>query len=145
MDDESFFAEMKDQSKAKLNIVNKYFLSWTKIISPRTKRLAYVDLFAGRGFYEDGTPSTPIEILQQAIEREDLCEKLITVFNDINHASSLKSSIFALNNISHLTHQPIVWSESVCEDILCKMDFLIKVPTLLFIDPFGYKLSLIHI
>ena len=35
-------------------------------------RIAYIDLFAGPGRYEDGTLSTPLLVLKAAIEDEDM-------------------------------------------------------------------------
>ncbi|MGE0405944.1 MAG: three-Cys-motif partner protein TcmP, partial [Candidatus Korobacteraceae bacterium] len=61
----SFFQESKEQSQIKARIVSKYFWAWAKVIIPTAKRqhasrIAYIDLFAGPGRYEDGTLSTPL-------------------------------------------------------------------------------------
>lgn len=72
--DNSFFEEQKEQSLVKSTIVAKYFDVWANVIVsvqkryPRHKqKIAYIDLFAGPGRYEDGTQSTPLKILTNAI------------------------------------------------------------------------------
>lgn len=86
MVDTSFFDESSEQSRIKSRIVAKYFWAWAKVIisaaRSREKRIAYVDLFAGPGRYNDGTPSTPVIVLQKAIKDSELREMLVTLFND---------------------------------------------------------------
>jgi hypothetical protein len=71
--DNSFFDEQSDQSKIKAAIVSKYFWAWAKVItgylkgSKKDTSIQYIDLFAGPGRYKNGTKSTPILILEQAI------------------------------------------------------------------------------
>jgi three-Cys-motif partner protein len=76
MADQSFFQESKEQSKIKTAIVSKYFDAWARVIIGAQERynfdadpkIAYIDLFAGPGRYEDGTQSTPLLILEKAIQ-----------------------------------------------------------------------------
>ena len=77
-----FFQESKEQSRVKTRIVTKYFATWARIILPRTRggKLAYIELFAGRGRYEDKTLSTPLLILDHAIADPALRAQLVTVF-----------------------------------------------------------------
>jgi hypothetical protein len=64
-----FFKESTEQSRIKADIVSKYFFAWASVVIPTTKkrsnRIAYVDLFAGPGRYDDGNRSTPLRILAQ--------------------------------------------------------------------------------
>lgn len=89
MSQTDFFNEMSDRSEIKVEIVRKYFWHWAKEMSKhamkrRNPKIAYVDLFAGKGRYDDGSPSTPILILQSAISDSVICKILVTVFNDSN-------------------------------------------------------------
>jgi three-Cys-motif partner protein len=81
-----FFTKTTRQSIIKTKIVSKYFWAWAKVIIPSTKKgsnkIAYIDLFAGPGRYEDGTKSTPLLILEQAIADQNLRDMLVTIFND---------------------------------------------------------------
>jgi three-Cys-motif partner protein len=88
----SFFEETKEQSVVKSAIVSKYFWAWSKVmmsqIRSTTKKIAYIDLFAGPGRYKDGTQSTPLLVLKRAIDDTDMCKMLVTVFNDKNEDNS---------------------------------------------------------
>lgn len=112
---------------------------------PRIKgpgaRLAYVDLFAGPGRFEDGSPSTPLWILNRAIESPALCARLVTKFNDRvpAYANRLSSEINALPGIEKLLHQPQVSNAVVGTQLVNMLRDLSLAPTLFFIDPWGYK------
>jgi three-Cys-motif partner protein len=82
-----FFEETKEHSIIKAKIVSGYFWAWAKVIIPTVKqngsnRIAYIDLFAGPGRYKDGTKSTPLLVLEKAIQDPDMREMLIAMFND---------------------------------------------------------------
>ena len=114
MVDNQFFEESREQSQIKARIVAKYFWAWAKVISPSTKqygnRIAYIDLFAGPGRYEDGTLSTPLLVLQKAIEDPNMRDMLVTLFNDrdARNVGKLKEAIAALPGIETLKHAPQV-------------------------------------
>ena len=82
--DNLFFVESTEQSQVKTAIVAKYFWAWAKVIMPTAKKhggkIAYLDLFAGPGRYEDGTKSTPLLIIEQAIQDTNMRSMLVTVF-----------------------------------------------------------------
>jgi three-Cys-motif partner protein len=140
-----FFDESKQQSEVKATIVTKYFWAWAKIMMPRAKkhsnRIAYIDLFAGPGRYKDGTKSTPILLLEKAINDPEMCEMLVTVFNDANadHSRSLEKAIESLPGIDRLKHPPQVSHYEVGEEIAREFKQMRLVPTLFFVDPWGYK------
>lgn len=141
----SFFDESREQSRIKSRIVTKYFGAWAKVIIPtvkvREKRLAYMDLFAGPGRYGDGTPSTPVIVLQAAVKDADLREMLVTLFNDkdANNVQSLSETIDAIPGIDKLKFKPRVENLEVGQDIVNAFQRMRLIPTLLFIDPWGYK------
>jgi three-Cys-motif partner protein len=140
-----FFDESKEQSEVKATIVTKYFWAWAKIMMPRAKkhsnRIAYIDLFAGPGRYRDGTKSTPILLLEKAINDPEMCEMLVTVFNDANadHSRSLEKAVESLPGIDRLKYPPQVSHHEVGEEIAKRLKQMRLVPTLFFVDPWGYK------
>lgn len=143
-----FFEEQKDQSLVKTTIVDKYFDAWTNVIIRTQKKypqysqkIAYIDLFAGPGRYKDGSKSTPLKILTKATENKDLCERLVTIFNDKDdgHARSLEKSVSEIPGIEKLRFEPAIYNEEVGEQIVKIFESMSLVPTLFFIDPFGYK------
>jgi three-Cys-motif partner protein len=108
-----FFAEQREQSAVKAEIVSKYFNAWADIMIGQARprdggRIAYIDLFAGPGRYEDGAKSTPLMVLERAIAKPALGERLMALFNDIKPANvaSLQSAIDSLPGIERLSYQP---------------------------------------
>lgn len=145
MSDSSFFDEFREQSLVKAEIVAKYFWAWAKVIIPQAKKkrtnIAYVDLFSGPGRYKDGSKSTPLLILERSLDEPDMREMLITVFNDkdSDNTQSLQQAIKSLPNIDSLRNQPVVLNNEVGEEIVQQLEQKRLIPTLFFIDPWGYK------
>ncbi len=146
MADNSFFDETSEQSVVKSTIVAKYFWAWAKVIASSEKRrgggnIAYIDLFAGPGRYRDGSSSTPLKVLEQAISDKDMRERLVTIFNDKDEANArtLEQEIRRLPGIDQLRHTPQIWNHEVGDQIVDTFEQMRLVPTLLFVDPWGYK------
>jgi len=145
MVDNRFFDESSDQSQIKARIIQKYFWAWAKVIIPTVKhrdnRILYIDLFAGPGRYKDGTVSTPLLVLEKAIEDADMRSMLVTLFNDADpgNVGRLQSAIDALPGIGKLKHKPRVSNQIVGEEIAKTLEGLRLIPTFFFVDPWGYK------
>lgn len=138
-----FFEEMSEASEVKSTIVEKYFNAWTRIIVPRarTGRVAYIDLFCGPGRYNNGDKSTPIKILELCIERQDLAQAVVPIFNDANsdYVRALKEEIEKLTGKGKLKFQPIVMNSAVGKDLAQLLSSQDLIPSLSFVDPWGYK------
>lgn len=146
MSSSTFFTSQKEQSSVKTALVSKYFKAWSDIMLKQTEKramnqVAYVDLFSGPGAYADGQKSTPILVLERAIQDPKLRNRLITVFNDNNaqHVASLSAAIDRLDGVSSLIHHPLVTNLEVRRDTFNYLESLHQCPSLFFIDPFGYK------
>jgi three-Cys-motif partner protein len=145
MTDNAFFDETTEQSRVKAAIVSKYFFAWAKVIIPTAKRMGerivYIDLFAGPGRYKDGTKSTPLLILEQAIADTDMRHMLVTYFNDADgdNSDSLSRAIDRLPNVTSLHFKPQIANEIVGEEIVREFNNTRLAPTLFFVDPWGYK------
>jgi len=143
--DRSFFKEPTESSIVKTNIVTKYFRAWSNVIIPTSKinirKVAYIDLFAGPGRYDDGTKSTPLKILEMATQNSNLQQMLVTVFNDKdeNNTKSLQKDINNIKNISSLKYKPEIYTDKVGDNFLEMFENMKLIPTLFFIDPWGYK------
>jgi three-Cys-motif partner protein len=142
---DNFFESPEEQSIIKSTLVTNYFDTWSKVMLPQVARrnelLAYVDLFAGPGRYDDGSPSTPLWVLDYATKNAKLCRRLVTMFNDknANHARQLQTEIDALPGVENLVHKPQVTTTEVGQELVDLLRANELVPTLFFIDPFGYK------
>ena len=145
MAEQNFFDESSVQSQMKTSIVSKYFWAWARVISPSARKrgspIAYIDLFAGPGRYDDGTKSTPLLVLEQAIADPQLADLLVTIFNDLDSTStrSLETAMQELPGIERLRHRPVVHNEEVGEKIVAMFESMKLIPTLFFVDPWGYK------
>lgn len=104
-------------------------------------KIGYIDLFAGRGLYQDGTKSTPLLILEKAIQERDTRDMLVAVFNDkdLDNVRSLSAAIDTISGINTLKYKPDVINNEVGEDLVKELEYMHFIPTLFFIDPFGYK------
>ena len=137
-----FFDEQREQSRVKTLIVTKYFNAWSNVmLSSQSDSIHYLDLYTGPGLYVDGSKSTPIEILEIAIHNDKLCERLVTTFveADVSHAISLQKAINELPFIDRLQHPPIVSNRAVNQELALLFQAESMLPTLSFIDPWGYK------
>ena len=148
MTENSFFNEQKEQSLIKARIVEKYFWAWAKVIISKVKKgsssnqkIAYVDLFAGAGRYKDGSKSTPVKVLETAIADTDMRNMLVSIFNDadVEKVNSLQQAIDSIPGIENLKYRPQISKYEVGEDIVKIFQSMKLVPTLFFVDPWGYK------
>ena len=146
-----FFNERTDQSLVKAEIVSKYFGAWAKVMIGSAKKhsyfpkkeskIAYIDLFAGPGRYQDGSKSTPLLVLEAAIKDSDMRNQLVAVFNDKDedNVRVLETEIKALQGIQMLKYPPRVYTHQVGTEIVELFEETKLIPTLFFVDPWGYK------
>ena len=138
-----FFNVSTEQSQIKAAIVSKYFWAWANVIMAvqRSDRIAYLDLFAGPGRYKDGNALTPLLILQEAIQDDKMRDRLVATFNDKDEDSSrtLENAINALPGIERLKYKPRVLNREVGTDMVKIFEQGRFVPTLFFVDPWGYR------
>ena len=143
---EKFFEERGEQSAVKAEIVQKYFSAWANIVLPSTQqygtgKIAYIDLYAGPGRYKDGAVSTPLRVLQKAIESPKISGALVALFNDMdqNNTQTLQAEINELPGIENLKYKPIVNCNPVDKDAEEYFSTTRIIPSFTFLDPFGYK------
>jgi three-Cys-motif partner protein len=136
-----FFGEQKEQSQIKSEIVKQYFWAWAKIMSCKVDKIAYFDLYAGKGKFDDGTKSTPILVLENALNDSRISQKLVSFFSDTNpeFSESLKIAISEIPDINRLKFKPQVANLTIGEEVVKELKSMILIPTLLFVDPWGYK------
>jgi len=137
----SFFDEREEQSKLKSEIVVDYFVTWARIISKRADTFAYVDLFCGPGQYRTGEKSTPLLILERAVETPHLQRGLVAVFNDSNptYTNALAEAVKRIPGLDRLKFEPVITTEEVDEGYAKHLEQMTTIPMLAFIDPWGFK------
>jgi three-Cys-motif partner protein len=140
-----FFEEPTPGSAVKAAIVSKYFWAWATVLHKRPGRqgkpLQYLDLYAGPGYYDDGTPSTPLLVLQKAIEDTNFRHLVAARLNDIDpkKCRALEVAIRSLPGIESLDYPPIVENRAVDDAMARQFEDTPLPPTLSFVDPWGYK------
>lgn len=145
---QSFFDEQTEQSQIKAAIVADYFWAWANVIIGTQKRypkqaqkIAYIDLFAGPGRYQNGAASTPLMILERAVADSKIRDRLVAVFNDKDetNTTSLEVEIKKIPGVEQLEFKPEISTGEVGENLIKEFQRAKLIPTFLFVDPFGYK------
>ena len=149
MKESQFFEKQTHSSRIKASIVSEYFPSYCKIIVKKhmPKQLRFIDLFSGPGYYEDGNASTPILVARHCKNDDFLKNKVRLIFNDNVYSNELKQNFateFPEGTFKYNPH----FGKSTVGDSQEITQFLVENthedknnerPSLLFIDPFGYK------
>lgn len=107
----------------------------------------YFDMFAGPGIYDDGSLSTPLLIGKACYEDSFLRDRVWMVFNDMGYGMTLKENFERFYQSGTFANEPFFADRTFGE--WPKIDsfltrntmegFFNECPTLLFIDPWGYK------
>jgi three-Cys-motif partner protein len=136
-----FYDEQEEHSRVKADIVASYFAVWATVMSSIADQIGYLDLYAGRGRYRSGEPSTPLLVLQQALDSSRLRGRLVAAFNDSDTESIklLKGEVARLDGTDNLRHPPSYRVGRVSDDYIPLITEFQKRPTLTFLDPWGYQ------
>lgn len=104
-------------------------------------KIAYIDLYSGPGRYKDGSASTPLLVLEKAIQHPKLSQMLVARLNDQdgNSTNTLETEIAKLPGIENLKFKPEISTSPVGEEMERALKSIRLVPSFTFFDPFGYK------
>ncbi len=137
--------QLKEVSKAKLRILEKYFPAWAKILGSRYQILVYVDCFAGAGRYAGGEAGSPLVVLDKArelVQRTSTLFEILAIFveKDKDSAETLRRQIPA-------SLPGAVTVEIFNEDAHNFIPSLLRAlpdeaPAFFFIDPYGHPLTI---
>jgi len=138
---DNFFDKTSNASKIKSKIVTKYFFAWATIMSKRSDRICYVDFFSGPGRYNDGTPSTPLQIMEKVCNDNNISKRIIAKFIDKNasYIEKLRTELNDINGIRNLVFPPTFDCSVVDKELAISLQEISTYPMYAFIDPFGYK------
>lgn len=136
-----FFNRQTESSRIKAEIVSKYFLSWANVLLTKAEKVAYIDFFAGPGVYNDGSKSTPVLILDGILGRAKFEQNIVMLLNDVSKVATdrLEKCVHDHDAFSAMKNKPSIDTSEV--QVTSAEDFRGKnlIPTLSFIDPFGFK------
>ncbi|GHG06924.1 hypothetical protein GCM10017783_19360 [Deinococcus piscis] len=141
--DDFFSSNQKLPSKIKTEIVRKYLRAWSVILSSKHKKIGYVDLFSGTGYFidKDGhrEPSTPIEVMEFcACYYRDMAKNFYIHFNEPNveYFNALSENLKNHRMWPHIQRRLTLTHEFISAENL--EEFIRPYPCLYFLDPFGY-------
>lgn len=140
---DGFFATQKEKSRIKSLIVTEFFKAYFPIINAAFgKEIWYIDLFCGPGRYDDGSPSTPLILLDviDQFKDEKIRQKINIVFNDRDPKliEVLRKNVFAHPVIQKLNHKLQILNLKAAEIDLSTYTKG-NNPIFSFVDPWGYK------
>jgi three-Cys-motif partner protein len=80
-------------------------------------------------------------ILEKALADPTMRRTLVTLFNDRddNNVQNLQNAINSLPGIEKLKYKPKIWNREVGSEMVKLFGGMNLVPTLFFVDPWGYK------
>ncbi len=134
-----FFIELKEWSERKLNILEGYLDSFVKVLGShsRTKKVYFVDAFAGAGLYEDGAKGSAIRAAENAqkYQREDRPYRLrcINVEYTPDNYQNLVKNTGAFGDL--VLNLPGTFADNITRIL----DETADHSVLCFLDPFGVK------
>jgi three-Cys-motif partner protein len=140
-----FFKKLREGSRIKQKIVTEYFVAYNRVMArgPRAK-VGYADLFAGPGLYinSEGVTqkSIPILVCETAVHEDLFRQKVHLWFNDGDpkNYEQLKAAIDLVPGVATLRYKPTIGNRVIDARWAGKLSRL-PVPTLVFLDPCGYK------
>lgn len=139
--------EMKGQTEIKHQILQAYLKPWLPKISEVSPSVNYIDGFAGRGHYEDGSPGSPIIAMQAAAEKEEAVAEKLNSFNcffvekkqDIYSDLQLEVDEYETKAPEFIeTYLEKTRFKDFAEEFIQEREESCR-PSFIFIDPFGFS------
>ncbi|MEJ7671703.1 MAG: three-Cys-motif partner protein TcmP [Chitinophagaceae bacterium] len=143
-EEKNFGLHKVPESRIKALLVSDYFPQYCRIVDRgKGQGFTYVDLWAGRGKYDNGGLSTPLLLADIIVKDDYLRQKVKFAFNDLNNIDTLKKNFEDRYEKGIFTKEP--WFGKLdaenCPQIRRYLNRPPKKdndPALLFFDPFGY-------
>lgn len=133
---DDFFKIKKEWSKVKDDILACYFKPYVSKILHTYKPLVYVDCFAGKGRFDDGSLGSPLialKIIEECIGSTTMRNPNVeTFFIDLNYAADLKKNLAPFPNAK-------IISGTYEDNIYAILNEKCGRNIFLYIDPYGIK------
>lgn len=142
--------DLEPHTKAKHELLRKYLGAWYPIMASAEKKVAFIDGFAGPGVYRGGEPGSPIVAISALVEHTSFQKMASTKFlfafvdEDLRRTASLQVEIdkyFARvgGQPKNVEYQIVDGTfEDVAKELSSVSKGKVLVPSLAFIDPFGF-------
>lgn len=138
----------REHTRVKHILLEKYLAAWIPILGKGNPTICYVDGFAGRGEYEDGTLGSPIIALRVADEKADYFGKLVCIFvekDKDNYGNLEKVLEREKTSIKNWEKIKLIKENNEFANVSDKLfryleeEQSLLVPAFFFIDPFGFS------
>jgi len=147
-----FWETPEEHSKVKHFILKKYLDQWLPKLAQKWAQVAYIDAYAGRGIYKDGSPGSPI-IALEAFKNHALNAKMKEVlFFFLEPDDEAHASLDAeLMNYEAPTNAKVQWERDTFQEFLESLIEFLRTerggtqncpPSFWFIDPFGLDVEM---
>ncbi len=136
---DSFFARRESWSATKHDILSRYLTAWSRKLGSRSNELAFVDLCAGAGQYDDGSLGSPLIAarVNDELRPHEKCLVIYACEGNQKTAARLRDGLCVeLNSVPPLAHVFPVEFQDALPQIL---EMTRSVPTLIFLDPYGVR------
>ena len=137
--------EYKEHTEVKHILFEKYLRPWLSILGKWNPKICYVDGFAGRGEYNDGTLGSPLIVLKVADSLSKYFKEMICFFieKDPENFRNLQRVLEREKTKIENRHKIEIRKENaefadVVYDIFEYLEKE-KIPCFFFIDPFGFS------
>lgn len=134
-----FFTTRPEWAHQKHRILGGYLTAWARKLGSRSDELAFVDLCAGAGQYEDGAFGSPMIAAEVNSELARRDKRLVVYACEASKetAESLERSLapYAQQVPPRAVVHPVPFQD-ILPDLLSRTR---EVPTLLFLDPYGVR------
>lgn len=141
-DNSNFFKKKNEWSVIKDRLLGCYLTPYFQKVLRTGKPICYVDCFAGKGMFEDGTEGSPLialRIRENCLKITKIRNKqgaIKTRFIELNHASDLSANI----TLAHSSYdEPVVIPGAYEENIEALLRGERGNNVFLYIDPYGIK------
>lgn len=140
---EDFFKEQKPWSKTKNDLLKNYLKPYFSKILHTKKKICYIDCFAGKGVFEDGSYGSPIlalETIYDSIKQAklDSIPDVECYFIELNHADDLNKNLDNYKNLHSKIKIEVIdgaYENNILNILSKKQDYNI----FLYVDPYGIK------
>jgi three-Cys-motif partner protein len=142
-----FHNEQTSSNALKSLIVSTYYAKWIEIMMYTHEKngnqmlFGYIDLYAGAGMFKDGSYGTALSVMNKIVNSDKQLKYVKTIFNDM-HKKSIQQLSGCIDDICSkhdFAHKPEFNNIIVDASLVNKIFSAINYPTLLFLDPFGFK------
>ncbi|MDR1579258.1 MAG: three-Cys-motif partner protein TcmP [Synergistaceae bacterium] len=135
-DANSFFLSKKEWSAVKDELLSCYLTPYIQKILATRKPLLYVDCFAGKGRFQDGSPGSPIialDVIKECLKQTKFPNTIVECrFIEANHVDELTVNIAGYENCQII---PGKYQEVIEELLKWKRGY----NAFFYVDPYGVK------